>query len=240
MKKVCLLILAIAPSICVAAVPVDTYVDSAHYDDGDKIPYLLTTATVKQPKYVLALMPGGAGLMNIRKNEDGSIQFDFGSNFLIRSRTLIADDEFATISLDADRRPKRMRAVVADLKSKYPNAQIYIMGTSRSTLATIYLSENMDGDVEGFIHTASMGVIGGLDTRKSKSRNLIVTHKNDGCKVTPPSSSIENHDSYGTDLIVMEGGKTEGDPCQAMGHHGFNGIEAETIQKIKDWIKRFP
>lgn len=223
--------------ICFAANPIDSYIDSVHYEDGDKIPYLLTTAGSAAPKYILVLMPGGAGLMNIRKNDDGTIQFDFSANFLIRSRTLIADGEFAAISLDADRRPKRMRAVINDLKLKYSNAKIYIVGTSRSTLATIYLSENMDGEVSGFIHTASMSSIGGLNTKDSKSRNLIVTHKNDGCRLTPPSSSIENHDSYGTDLIVIDGGIAEGDPCQAMGHHGFNGVEAETIQKMKNWIK---
>lgn len=238
MKYFLVLLAFLISQICIAASPIDAYVDSAHYDDGDKIPYLLTTASSKAPKYVLVLMPGGAGLMNIRKNEDGTIQFDFSSNFLIRSRALFADDEFATISLDADRRPKRMRAVVADLKTKYPNTQIYVVGTSKGTLATIYLSENMDGEVAGFIHTASMSSIGGLDTRKSKSRNLIVTHKNDGCRLTPSSSSIENHESYGTDLIVIEGGIAEGDPCLAMGHHGFNGVEAETIQKIKNWIKK--
>jgi len=238
MKYLFLLPALLIAQICFAAAPADMYVDSAHYDDGDKIPYLLTTAGSATPKYVLVLMPGGAGLMNIRKSEDGSIQFDFSSNFLIRSRTTIADGEFAAISLDADRSPKRMRAVVADLKAKYPSAQIYIVGTSKSTIATIYLSENMDGEVAGFIHTASMAAIGGLDTRKSKSRNLIVTHKNDGCRLTPPSSSIENHDTYGTDLIVIEGGIAEGDPCLAMGHHGFNGVETETIQKIKNWIKK--
>jgi hypothetical protein len=182
-------------------------------------------------------MPGGNGIMNIQKNLDGSIYFQSGGNFLIRSRAIFADDEFSTVSIDGDRSVKRMRAVISDLKSKYPSAKIYIVGTSRSTLATIYLAENIDGEVTGFIHTSSMASIGGLDSRKSKSRNLIVTHKYDGCRSTPSSSSIENHESYGTDLIVVEGGFSEGDPCQPMGHHGYNGIETETIQKIKNWIK---
>jgi len=38
----------------------------------------------------------------------------------------------------------------------------------------------------------------------------------------------------------MEGGTSEGDPCQARGYHGYNGIEAETIDRIMEWIRRAP
>ena len=34
------------------------------------------------------------------------------------------------------------------------------------------------------------------------------------------------------------GGTAEGDPCQAFGHHGYNGIERETIDAIKQWIRQ--
>ena len=239
MKSIIIPIILILWSSCYASTstPVDSYVDSAHYDDGEKIPYLLTNVNELTPKYILILMPGGNGIMNIQKNPDGSLYFQSGGNFLIRSRMIFSDHEFATVSIDGDRSIKRMRAVISDLKSKYPKSEIYIVGTSRSTLATIYLSENIDGEVAGFIHTSSMSSIGGLDTANSKSRNLIVTHMHDGCRLTPSSSSIENHERYKTDLIVVEGGFNEGDPCQAMGFHGYNGIEKETIQKIKDWIK---
>lgn len=218
----------------------DTFVDSAHYEDGEKIPYLLTTASTQAPNYVLVLMPGGNGQMHIQMNPDGSIYFQGGGNFLIRSRSIFADNEFATVSLDADRSAKRMLAVIADIHSKFPVAKIYIVGTSNGTFATMSLSKNIDGQVAGFIHTSSRSSISDLDTRNSKSRNLIVTHKFDGCRNTSPSASIENHSIYGTDLIIVEGGIDVGDPCLAMAHHGYNGIEVETIQKIKDWIKIGP
>ena len=41
---------------------------------------------------------------------------------------------------------------------------------------------------------------------------------------------------YGTELIEMEGGKSTGDDCEAFAYHGYNGIEAETVDKIKAWI----
>jgi hypothetical protein len=237
-KNLLLSIFAIMSTAIYAAEIVDLYVDTAHFDDGDKIPYVLTPSRIMPPKYVLIMMPGGNGTMGIQKNEDGTPFFNGKSNFLIASRVLLSDDDIATISIDRGRSLSRMRAVVADIKSKYPQTKIYIAGTSLSTTETIYQSENMDGEIAGFIHTSSVSSIGGLDTRKSKSRNLIVIHKYDGCRVTPASSGIENHENYGTDLIVMEGGSNEADVCGPVSHHGYYGIRDEVTKKIREWIKR--
>jgi hypothetical protein len=38
--------------------------------------------------------------------------------------------------------------------------------------------------------------------------------------------------------LWIEGGKNQGDPCEAMAYHGFNGIEPEVVEKIADWITR--
>jgi hypothetical protein len=37
-------------------------------------------------------------------------------------------------------------------------------------------------------------------------------------------------------LIAMEGGVSEGEPCEAFAHHGYNGVEHETVTKIAGWI----
>ena len=86
--------------------------------------------------------------------------------------------------------------------------RIYIASTSRSTNVTAYLTGKMDGEVAGFFHTSPMAAISGLDTRGLRSRHLIVTHRFDGCSVTPASSSISNHERFGTELYVIEGGIT--------------------------------
>lgn len=237
-KKLLIAIFVLISTTINASESIDLYVDSAHFDDGEKIPYVFTPSKIVPPKYVLIMMPGGNGTMGIQKNEDGTPFFNGKSNFLIASRTLLSDNVIATISIDRGRSLSRMRAVIADVKSKYPQVKIYIAGTSLSTTETIYQSENMDGEVAGFIHTSSVSSIGGLDTRKSKSRNLIVIHKYDGCRVTPPSSGISSHEDYGTDLIVMEGGFNEADVCGPVSHHGYYGIREEVTQKIRDWIKK--
>lgn len=218
---------------------VELYVDTARYSDGDEIPYVFIPSITSPPKYVLIVMPGGHGTIGLKQNSDGTPFFSGKGNFLVRTRGIFADNDLAVVVIDRGRSLDRMRGVISDIKKKFPAAKIYIAGTSMSTTETIYMSENMDGEVAGFIHTSSVSAIGGLDTRNRKSRNLIVTHKNDGCqRITPTSSSIENGQRYGTPLFIMEGGIDEGDPCQAAGHHGYRGIEQEVVDKIKAWIKQ--
>jgi len=232
------LTLCINPLSIAQTEKVDLYVDTARYSDGDEIPYVFLPSTSLPPKYVLIVMPGGNGTIGLKKNADETPFYGGKGNFLIRTRGIFADNDLAVIVIDRGRSLDRMRGVVADIQKKFPAAKIYIVGTSLSTTETIYMSENMDGEVAGFIHTSSVSSIGGLDTRNRKSRNLIVAHKNDGCRVTPTSSSIENSKSFGTQLFLMEGGFDEGDPCKAAGHHGYRGIEQEVVEKIKAWIKQ--
>jgi len=86
------------------------------------------------------------------------------------------------------------------------------------------------------VHSSSMSAISGFDTRLFKSRHLIVLHKGDVCRVTLPTAGEAAHRKFGTELIEMDGGKATGPDCEAFSHHGYNGIEAETVNKIKAWI----
>ena len=131
-----------------------------------------------------------------------------------------------------------MTALLDDLARRFPKAAVYIIGTSRSTYATMRLAESLDGRVAGFVHSSSMNPIAVFDPRALKSRHLIVHHRNDTCRVTGYASAASSHERYGTELLTMEGGITEGDPCEAFAHHGYNGIERETVEKIKAWIRR--
>ena len=216
----------------------DDLVTSAHYANGESVPYILTTGPTPV-KFVAILMPGGVGRLEPHM-ESGQLQFLSTSNFLIRSRGLFADNEFAAASTDATYSAERMQAIVDDIHMRFAEAEIYIVGTSRSTYATMRLAEPLDGKVAGFIHTSSMDGIASFDTRNFKSRHLLVSHKDDSCRVTHPASAESAHEKYGTSLIVMEGGITTGDPCEAAAHHGYNGIENETVERIKAWIRNSP
>jgi len=204
--------------------------------DGTSVAYVLTTTSGAAPAYAVILMPGGKGIMSPRIDNNGKLVFAFGGNFLIRSRAIFAEGPFVAASTDATSTPDRILAIVADLQRRYPGVKVYVVGTSRSTDATMALARPLDGKVAGFVHSSSMNGIASFDPRGLKSRHLIVIHRKDACTVTKPSNGAASNRSYGTELIEMDGGKSTGDDCEAYAHHGYNGIERETVDKIKAWI----
>jgi hypothetical protein len=193
--------------------------------DGTSVSYLLTTTGSQTPTYAVILMPGGNGIMSPQS-----------VNFLIRSRAIFAEGPFVAASTDATNKPNRVMAIVSDLQRRYPGVKVYVVGTSRSTEATMALARPLDGKVAGFVHSSSMNGISSFDPRGLKSRNLIVLHKKDACQATRPSNGIASKRSYGTDLIEMDGGNSTGNECEAYAYHGYNGVERETVDKIKQWI----
>ncbi len=237
MKRTLLALLLILGSVA-GAVARDQLSD-VQTADGSKFTYLLTTNDPASPRYAVILMPGGAGKLEPRMDK-GKIVFSYGGNFLIRARTLFADSQLVAASTDATSTPARIQAIAADLQKRFGKLAVYVVGTSNSTNATLTLAESMDGQVAGFIHTSSFNRISSFDPRKLKSRNLIVVHEKDVCRFTLPSNGQASNKKYGTDLIVMDGGKTTGDECEAYAYHGYNGIERETVARIKEWIARGP
>jgi hypothetical protein len=202
---------------------------------GETFNYILATRSPGAIAYGVILMPGGPGRVN--PHMEGSKLVLAGSgNFLIRSREIFADQRFVAASTDATSSPERIQAIMGDLRKRYGNLAIYVIGTSKSTISSMSLAKSLDGQAAGFIHTSSMSAISSFDTRASKSRNLIVLHKMDACRVTNPSAGISAHNKYGIDLIEMDGGKSSGDDCEAYAYHGYSGIEQDTVARIKAWI----
>lgn len=204
--------------------------------DGTSVAYVLTTSGNPRPAYAVILMPGGRGILAPRVDNNGRLVMQMAGNFLIRSRSTFAEGPFVAASTDATSTPDRILAIVADLQRRYPGVKVYVVGTSRSTEATMALARPLDGKVAGLVHSSSMNGIATFNPRGLKSRNLIVLHKKDACVATKPSSGMASNKNYGTELIEMDGGKSTGDDCEAYAYHGYNGIERETVEKIKAWI----
>ncbi len=225
---------ALVVSGALPAFAADEIVTSVKASDGDTVRYVLTSVGAT-PHYAVILMPGGNGRLPLQP-QDGRLTGKLNANFLIRSRTLFADSQFVAASTGATSTPSHILAIVQDLNRRYGRLSVYVIGTSRSTEATQALVGPLDGKVAGFVHTSSMSSIASLDPHKFKSRQLLVAHKHDACRVTRPSAAEASHRNYGTDLILMDGGKSVGDDCEAWAHHGYNGIERETVDRIKAWI----
>ena len=229
--------LLLAPGLlacpCLAA---EELISTARYANGEPVPYILNAESTA-PKYVVILFPGGSGIVDPRL-EGGRLVYGLKGNFLIRSRHLIVDGDFATVTTNSTSSEERIQAVLDDLARRFPQARIYLMSTSNGSIASVDLAGYLADKTAGGIHTSSRGHIYSFDARKYKNRHLVVHHKNDGCRVTPYSAALASHERFGNELITMEGGTPVGDPCEARGYHGFNGIERETIDAIKQWIRR--
>jgi hypothetical protein len=211
-------------------------ITTAQDKSGKTIPYILNYRNLS-PKYAVIFFPGGSGDVDPRR-EEGRLVYNLYDNFLLRSREFLVDEEFTTVTTNSTDEKERIQAVIDDLRRRFPEAHIYLMGTSRGTLATMALAGYLSDKVAGEIHTSSMQDIEYFDPRKYKNRHLIVHHQDDSCRKTPLYAAEASHRKYGTDIILMKGGKSEGNECKAFAHHGFNGIERETIDAIKKWIKQ--
>jgi hypothetical protein len=230
---VLMLVATFTTPLCLAG---EDLITTAHYNSGEMVPYILNSSNLT-PRYIIILFPGGAGNMDPHL-EDGKLVYGFRKNFVIRTRRFIVDDEFATVATNASQSKERIQAILDDLKNRFPKAQIYLMSTSKGTFDSMELAGYLSDKIAGVIHTSSLARVASFDASQYKNRQLLVHHRNDGCHVTPYNAAQAAHDKYGTELITMEGGITVGDPCEPFGHHGFNGIESETIAAIKKWIKQ--
>lgn len=214
----------------------DELVTSVRSPDGDVVPFVLTTDG-RAPTHAALMLPGGPGNLSPRL-QDGQLVMSLGGNFLVRTRELFAEARIAVVSMDATTTPARVRAVAAELERRFGRLPVYVMGNSRGTYATMTLGERMDGEVAGFVHTSSLNAIASYDTRGFRSRHLMVAHAMDSCMGTNVSAAIAAHRRFGTDLIIMEGGTAVSRPCEAYAHHGFYGIEQETVGRISAWVQK--
>jgi hypothetical protein len=226
--------------------------------------YLLLADGGAQPKAVAVMLPGGNGLVKL---PDDIAQLKLGrrGNFLVRTRDLFRDDEVAVAIVDSpsDRQEvgmddrfrashahvEDMAAVVKDLKERFPEAKIFIVGTSRGTLSAAYVARALGGPlkVDGAVLTATLFHGGrngiGLVTFNFSAipgRLLFVHHYNDACRATPFREADRVGRRNDQLMTVIGGLPAESDACGPLSAHGFYGKEAETVREIKNWIMGRP
>ena len=200
--------------------------------------YVLNRSRTSEPSFVLILFPGGDGIVNPHLDKKGRLAYRKKTNFLLRTRSLIVDKAFATAVTDSSSDPVRFRCLTSHLKTIFPRADLYLIGTSRGTFDTMRLAPEIQDDIKGVIHTSSLSSIVNFDTRKLKNRQLIVHHREDACSATSFAAAQSSAKRYGTDFIAVDGGMQDGNPCQPFSHHGYAGIEDIVIEHIKAWIRR--
>ncbi|HWM41229.1 MAG TPA: hypothetical protein VNP36_02215, partial [Burkholderiales bacterium] len=193
------------------------------------------------------LLIGGGGNINLR-TEAGQIKFGQG-NFLPRSRREFIRNGILPVILDnpSDQqagegmsdgfRTSRahaadIRAVVGEVKKRYPGLPVFLVGTSRSTISVAYLAVALDGEVAGAVLTSSLfygaprsnprPVLAGFDWSAIKMPALVVHHVDDGCFATPYHEAVRVGRRLA--LVSVKGGKpAESGPCEPFAAHGFLG-----------------
>jgi len=183
------------------------------------------------PRGSVILLPGGDGA--IRAGDNGEIQ-GLRGNQLVRTRHAYAARGLAVLVADAGTDLKSAVDYMAAIKRP-----VTVIGTSRGTLRAaegIARGARPDALVltSGFLSPDSgsgSNVMSILGSPAALPRTLVIHHQQDGCRFTLPAGVDPFIKWAGGRARVswLTGGMDEGDPCQARGHHGFNGLDGQVV-----------
>ncbi len=215
-----------------------------------------------EPRAAVILMAGGHGGLQIQP--DGSLLWGAG-NFLVRTRQQFAAQGLLVAVVDApsDRQSQPylqgfrqraehvadLRAVMAWLRAQAP-VPVWLVGTSRGTQSAAWVATQLasmpGAGPDGLVLTSTI-----LSDNKSRAVPtmaldelripvLVVHHQLDACPLCAysslPSLMGKLRQAPRKQLLNFQGGKSEGDPCEAFAYHGYNGIEPEVVKAIADWV----
>ena len=185
----------------------------------------------KAPRASVILLPGGDGAINAGDN--GEIN-GLKLNQLVRTRHAYAARGLAVLVVDAGTDLNSAVQYMAAIKRP-----VTVIGTSRGTIRAaegIARGARPDALVltSGFLSAESgsgQNVMSILDSPSSLPRTLVIHHSQDSCRATLPAG-VEPFVKWSAGrarAVWVSGGLNEGDPCQAGGHHGFNGLDGQVV-----------
>lgn len=222
--------------------------------------------TPEKPVAVVMLFAGGKGALGLKN----AAQMTWGkNNFLVRSRDMFAAENFVVAVLDApsDRQngmnaifrmssahASDIDAVATYLKKEY-KLPVWLVGTSMGTFSAAngaIGAKHVDGLVltstvtrarpNWKIASSHRDGVASMALRKVTAPVLIVSHKKDGCSITPasdaPKLSARLTGAKKTETILLAGGSPpRSEPCKAQSQHGYLGIEEKAVDAIGRFIK---
>ncbi|WP_199103708.1 alpha/beta hydrolase [Aquitalea sp. ASV11] len=211
-----------------------------------------------KPQASLILFTGGEGVL--RLGDDGQLHAGAG-NFLVRTRQQWAAQGFQVAVVDAPSdHPDNLNrgdfrssaehaqdiAVVIDTLRQRAAVPVWLVGTSRGTTSAAAVAIRLQDKVDGVVLTSTInrdrGSVADLALPQLTQPVLVVQHLHDQCKVTlyqnvqPVLDGLQS--SRSKELLLVDGGVDKGDPCQPWAAHGYNGIEAEVVDKVARWIRQ--
>jgi hypothetical protein len=198
---------------------------------------LLTPAGGKGRGAVI-LLAGGDGQIGVRS--DGSIAKQ--GNQLVRTRQAYAARGFAVLVPDAG---VNVASAVNFMKKHGP---VTLVGTSRGTQRAAYgiaagarparlvLTAGMLSDASG----DSGNFVNIVGSPAALPPTLVVHHRRDGCRVTRPEgvAPFLAWAKGRARAVWLDGGRAVGNPCDAKGYHGFNGIDGQVVSAVAGFAAR--
>lgn len=205
----------------------------------------------------LLLLPGGRG--GFGRVEDGR---PTSKNFLVRSAARFAalgfnvailgrpsdrdDLDFAS-RIGADHLDDIERTI--EFVRRQHDVPVWLVGTSRGSISAAAAAIRLQASVAGLVLSASVTTRdrpGGLPTQDLAAirvPTLVIHHREDACPICRPGDTaaivrgLVNAPAR-EHVLVEGGGPPQGDRCEALHWHGFVGVEAETVARIAEFVRR--
>ena len=189
-----------------------------------------------KPAAGVVLVPGGDGVIGL--SQDGSIRY--GGNQLVRTRGAYAASGLATLVVDQG---VPLGAAVAALRQRGVR-KVTLVGTSRGTLRIAEQLGRLSGAerpdrvvlTSGFYDHdgGNENVQDFLGSANALPPTLVIHHRSDGCRVTPPVGVPQFAKWAGSKarIVWVSGGNTTGNPCEAQSYHGFLGQDGQIVGQV--------
>jgi pimeloyl-ACP methyl ester carboxylesterase len=211
-------------------------------------------------RHGVALFPGHPGIMKIQSTAEGAT-FEQKGNFLIRTRRFWVDDETLVLSVDAPsdqwanfpqyfretaRYGEDIAALLGEATRKYHVQEWTFVGTSEGSISAYHAARMNPALARRLILTSSLfdstrngsGLASAIRLASLPEQTLWVHHVDDPCPYTQYRTAQDFARKSGKPLLTVRGGGGwRGDKCQAFTAHGYRGVERETVEAMRVWVK---
>ncbi|MGE5514031.1 MAG: alpha/beta hydrolase [Bacteroidota bacterium] len=218
------------------------------------------------PVASVILFAGGHGALGLKS---ASSMAWGAANFLVRTRGTFAAHNLmvAVVDVPSDQR-SGMNAIfrmsgahaadigaVAEYLKKEKNVPVWLVGTSMGTFSAaggvigakgidgLALTSTITRSKQGWkIAGSHPDGVASMPLQKVAVPTLILSHKRDGCDITPASDAPKLRARLTrapkVEVVLLDGGlPPQSDPCEAKSQHGFLGIEGKAVDTIAAFVK---
>jgi len=182
-------------------------------------------------------------------------------NFLVRNRARFAAARFnvAVVGRPSDQQDltlafrtsvdhvEDLRRIVDRLR-RDTGKPVWLVGTSRGTTSAAAVGIALGKAVDGVVLSSSItdaslsGAMQNLPLGRLSVPVLVMHHRRDACKATPPGPVQSLVDALANApvkrvLLLTAGGPVSGDPCEPRHWHGFAGMDEIAVGEIVDFVR---